>query len=96
MIFGINQHDENQFNPLCLTLGIFLHWSLLVTFMWSLLAGFQVYLLLVVIFESDTTSRMSKYKNIIDTILFRQITTSIKVRVAFFLGALDPFINRFY
>ena len=60
MIFGINQHDENQFNPLCLTLGIFLHWSLLVTFMWSLLAGFQVYLLLVVIFESDTTSRMSK------------------------------------
>ena len=58
MIFGINQHNENQFNPLCLTLGIFLHWSLLVTFMWSLLAGFQVYLLLVVIFESDGAERL--------------------------------------
>ena len=96
MIFGINQHDENQFNPLCLTLGIFLHWSLLVTFMWSLLAGFQVYLLLVVIFESDTTSRMSKYKNIIHTILFRQITTLIKVCVAFVFWASDLLIDRFY
>ena len=96
MIFGINQHDENQFNPLCLTLGIFLHWSLLVTFMWSLLAGFQVYLLLVVIFESDTTSRMSKYKNIIDTILFRQIKPFIKVRLDFVFWTPDPFINRFY
>ena len=59
MIFGINQNDESQFNPLCLTLGIILHWSLLVTFMWSLLAGFQVYLLLVVIFDADA-SKMSK------------------------------------
>ena len=65
MIFGINQNpetaDEPQdqpFNPICLTLGIALHWTLLTTFIWSLLAGFQIYLLLVVIFETE--SRMQR------------------------------------
>ena len=66
MIFGINQNpnsdmdsQDQQFNPICLTLGIALHWTLLTTFIWSLLAGFQIYLLLVVIFETE--SRMQRY-----------------------------------
>ena len=59
MIFGINQSDNGGYlNPLCYTLGLFLHWSLLTTFSWSLLAGFQIYLMLVVIFESE--SRMKR------------------------------------
>ena len=61
MIFGINQNPEEaggEFNPLCQTLGIMLHWTLLSTFIWSLLAGFQIYLLLVVIFETE--SRMQR------------------------------------
>ena len=59
MIFGINQ-AENQtvFNPICYTMGIFLHWFLLTTFTWSLLAGFQIYLMLVVVFDAD--SKMKK------------------------------------
>ena len=55
MVFGINQSSNGgKFNPICYTLGIFLHWTLLTTFLWSLLAGFQIYLMLVVIFETDT------------------------------------------
>ena len=58
MIFGINQNTTNQpSNPICLTLGIALHWTLLTTFIWSLLAGFQIYLLLVVIFETESRMR---------------------------------------
>ena len=60
MIFGINQGSDEEHinNPLCYTLGLFLHWTLLTTFTWSLLAGFQIYLMLVVIFESE--SRMTR------------------------------------
>ena len=59
MIFGINQaEDPPIFNPLCYTMGLFLHWTLLTTFTWSLLAGFQIYLMLVVVFDTET--RMKK------------------------------------
>ena len=59
MVFGINQTPSTEaLNPLCYTLGLFLHWFLLASFTWSLLAGFQIYLMLVVIFETE--SRMNK------------------------------------
>merc|ERR1712086_390253 len=63
MIFGINQaEDPPIFNPLCYTMGLFLHWTLLTTFTWSLLAGFQIYLMLVVVFDTET--RMKKYRQV--------------------------------
>ena len=41
-----------------------LHYFLLATFVWSFIAGYQIYILLVVIFDSSSerSSRMTRYK----------------------------------
>ena len=47
-------------------MAISLHYFLLTTFVWSFIAGYQIYILLVVIFDSSSErggySRMSRYK----------------------------------
>ena len=47
-----------------MAMAMSLHYFLLVTFSWSFVAGYQIYLLLVVIFDcsSERASKMSKYK----------------------------------
>ena len=43
----------------CQLVSITLHFTLLSAFFWSLVAGFQIYLLLVVVFQSDV-SKMTR------------------------------------
>uniref|UniRef100_A0AAX7SF07 Adhesion G protein-coupled receptor G3 n=2 Tax=Astatotilapia calliptera TaxID=8154 RepID=A0AAX7SF07_ASTCA len=42
---------KNEDSSICLVLGLFLHWSLLATLTWSALEGFQIYLLLIRVFN---------------------------------------------
>lgn len=48
---------------LCMAIAISLHYFLLTTFVWSCIAGYQIYILLVVIFDSSSekSPRMAKY-----------------------------------
>lgn len=41
----------NEDSPVCLVLGLILHWSLLATFSWTALEGFHLYLLLSRVFN---------------------------------------------
>ena len=47
-----------------MAIAISLHYFLLTAFTWSFIAGYQIYILLVVIFDSasEKSTRMSKYK----------------------------------
>ncbi|XP_019216607.1 adhesion G-protein coupled receptor G1 isoform X4 [Oreochromis niloticus] len=42
---------KNEDSSICLVLGLFLHWSLLATLTWTALEGFQIYLLLIRVFN---------------------------------------------
>ncbi|XP_030582221.1 adhesion G-protein coupled receptor G1-like [Archocentrus centrarchus] len=43
--------QENEDSSVCLVLGLLLHWSLLATLTWTALEGFQIYFLLVRVFN---------------------------------------------
>ena len=49
-----------------MAMAMLLHYFLLATFVWSFIAGYQIYILLVVVFDtsSEKSSRMTRYKSI--------------------------------
>ena len=56
-LFGIGQ---TSFNSLCTVIAASLHYFFLASFFWMLIAGFQIYVLLVEVFEPDG-SRFVQY-----------------------------------
>ena len=56
------KHIQNAY--VCMAMAMSLHYFQLVTLSWSFIAGYQIYLLLVVIFDcsSERASKMPKYK----------------------------------
>ena len=47
-----------------MAMAMLLHYFLLTTFVWSFIAGYQIYVLLIVVFDttSERSSRMTRYK----------------------------------